>query len=475
MRSSAACFILAAISVASEGTVGQAPAFAQLFEDIKKSATPEQLYAFLYDLPKGGDLHNHLGGTGLPETWFRLATDKSRNGGQESYTRVRINDCGEICGAPLLYHTIRESAWKALPRCCQDEYKAMSRLTSEEEAAWLSSVRLDRAGEGRNEFFEVIWARLGHLLRDPNLLAELMVENMKLFGAEGVRYIEWQTSPFRRLDAEGDLIQPQEVHRLLEERLRRPDARETGVTVRFLLTVLRFAPDAEKRIQRAFAFLDQHRARWVGLSLVGREDNDRGYPLRFLETFRKMRRRYSGIGLAIHGGEVDEPGRHVRDTLLLGATRIGHGVNLITDADTLLLMRGEHYLVETSLVSNHLLHYTANLDDHPFPEYLRLGIPVCLNTDDRGMWDSNMTDEYYAAVTHFNLSWQEVVGLGRNSLEHSFLDGETKARLLQEYEKDILDLEKTYQRVGWQQAVAPIRPPVSGYARRHLGVNPNMK
>ena len=40
-----------------------------------------------------------------------------------------------------------------------------------------------------------------------------------------------------------------------------------------------------------------------------------------------------------HGGEVDEPNRHVRDTLLLGATRIGHGTNLITDPDTLLLMR----------------------------------------------------------------------------------------------------------------------------------------
>ncbi|MFQ5790889.1 MAG: hypothetical protein ACE5JI_10485 [Acidobacteriota bacterium] len=107
--------------------------------------------------------------------------------------------------------------------------------------------------------------------------------------------------------------------------------------------------------------------RWVGVNLVGREDNDKGYPLRFLDTFRKMRRRYSGIGLAIHGGEVDEPNRHVRDTLLLGATRIGHSVNLITDPDTLLLMRGGRYLVEVSLVSNQLLGYTPNLDEHPFP------------------------------------------------------------------------------------------------------------
>lgn len=50
--------------------------------------------------------------------------------------------------------------------------------------------------------------------------------------------------------------------------------------------------------------------------MAGREDNDKGYALRFLETFRKLRRTYSGIGLSIHGGEVDSPGSQVRDTLL---------------------------------------------------------------------------------------------------------------------------------------------------------------
>ncbi|MEJ1972057.1 MAG: hypothetical protein WDM96_06160 [Lacunisphaera sp.] len=61
-------------------------------------------------------------------------------------------------------------------------------------------------------------------------------------------------------------------------------------------------------------------------------------------------------------------------------------------------------LVEINLISNRLLEYTPDLAKHPFPEYLRTGIPVCLNTDDRGMWDSNLTDEYYTAVTTFNLS-----------------------------------------------------------------------
>jgi adenosine deaminase CECR1 len=35
--------------------------FDKQFETIKSTATRQQLYALLWDLPKGGDLHNHFG------------------------------------------------------------------------------------------------------------------------------------------------------------------------------------------------------------------------------------------------------------------------------------------------------------------------------------------------------------------------------------------------------------------------------
>lgn len=463
------CSLFLVLTLAPHGL--RAGSFSERFDEIKRDASPEELYAFLYDLPKGGDLHNHLTGSALAETWFSLATDKSRNGEREFYTRLKINNCSAECEAPLLYyHTVRESSWQAFPACCQSEYQAMSRLTPEEKQAWLSSVKLDKPSEGRDEFFEVIWPRLGHLLGDTRVLAEVMVENMKLFGAEGLRYIEWQHGPTGRRDDVGNILPPHDVYELYMRRLSQPDAKNTGVTVRFLTTVLRYRPNAEERVAENYAFLDQHRDLWVGINLVGREDNDKGYPLRFLDVFRDMRRRYAGIGISIHGGEVDEPNEHVRDTLLLGATRIGHAVNLIDDPDTLLLLRGGSYLIENSLVSNQLLGYTPDLSRHPFPEYLRTGIPVCLNTDDRGMWDSNMTDEYYAAVTNFGLSWEEVLGIGRNSLKHSFLDPATKAKLLEEYEADIGAFEKKYETRDWRAQVGGVKAAVSGYAQRTFGI-----
>jgi adenosine deaminase CECR1 len=437
------------------------------FETIKREASSEELYRFLYALPKGGDLHNHLGGAGFPPILSRLATDRTVNGNQTFYTRVRINDCDVDCGTPLYYFlTFRESHYQELPECCRMEYEPLDELSADELEAWQSAMKIDEPTEGRNEFFEALWPRLNDVLEEASILAELAVENMKLFADEGVRYVEFQISPFGRR-AGGHPISPDEMHEILVARLSKPDATATGVTVRFQTNVLRFSPRAEEMVEASYAFVDRHRDWWSSVNLVGREDNDKGYPLRFLETFRKMRRRYPDIPMSIHGGEVDEPNRHVRDTLLLGADRIGHGTNLVTDPDTLLLLRSGQFPIEVSLVSNQLLRY-ASPDEHPFPEYLRLGIPVCLSTDDRGMWDSNMTDEYFNAVTAYNLSWDELIQLGRSSLRFAFVSEENKAALLRSYEEDVEAFRAQYLGDDWRERLAEVPAQPTGYARKYL-------
>lgn len=459
-------FVLALLVAPSHVVAGES--FSERFEAIKREASPQELYAFLYDLPKGGDLHDHLGGAGFSELWWRLANDPTLTGGERFYTRVRLNGCRPECAGPLLYfRTVRESVTRSYVPCCQQEYRALSELDQGERSAWMSSVRIDEAGEGRDEFFENIWPRLGDLLDQAGVIAEAAVENMKLFAAEHVRYVEFQISPFGRRIGDRELS-PDEFHEVLVERLGRADALATGVTVRFQTNVLRFAPDAERMVEESYAFVDRYRDLWVSVNLVGREDNDKGYPLRFLETFRAMRRKYPRIGLAIHGGEVDEPNRHVRDTLLLGADRIGHGTNLVTDPDTLLLMRTGKFPVEISLVSNRLLGYTPDVSNHPFPELLRLGIPVCLSTDDRGMWDSNLTDELMTAVTQFNLSWEEIVGLGRTSLEFAFVPREVKTALLADYDEAVAAFEAAYREGDWRTIAASVDVHPTRYARRFL-------
>ncbi len=442
--------------------------FAARFEQIKAEATPAQLYAFLYDLPKGGDIHHHLGGDGLPEDWLAIACDPARNGGNTFYTRVNLAHYEESENAPAVrFATIQQSAYDALPAAKRGDYKAMTELSPDERAAWQSSVLLDRPGEGRDEFFELTWPRLGALLTSPYVMAEIMAVNTQRFGAEGVRYIEAQALPFRYVDDKGQPMGAEEGERIFEERLKRPDVAATGVVVRFQYVVLRFLPDAETDVARAYAFLDKHRDFWVGVNMAGREDRQIGHPSRFLSTYRQMRRTYSGINMSIHAGETDEPDHHVRETLLLGATRIGHGVNLIDDPETMLLMRQQQYLVEINLISNRLLEYVPDLSKHPFPEYLRFGIPVCLNTDDRGMWGSDMTDEYYTAVPLYHLTWPEIVSLGRNSIAYAFVQPETKAQMLADYERRVAAFEQKYRDGDWKAGL-PGNVPRTFYAERNF-------
>ena len=92
------------------------------------------------------------------------------------------------------------------------------------------------------------------------------------------------------------------------------------------------------------------------------------------------------------------------------SARVGHAFNLISDEPLLQSLRFGPFLMEINLISNLKLEYVSRFSD-PFPEYLRLGVPVALSTDDQGMWDTNMTDEFFVMVHHFNLSWPEVIQL----------------------------------------------------------------
>lgn len=445
--------------------IGTAVSAERWFEELKAHATPEQLYTFLYALPKGGDLHNHLMGAARSEWLWEAALAEERRG-YTYYTKVRIQNCrdygtNEFGATPylLLFLNIQGADYDKLSACERSEYKRLQDLDERERAAWLSSLRLDEPQEGRDEFFEAQWRRIDALEHNPYLVSEILYRNMEAFGKEGLLYLETETGVdgFRKPD--GSAFSHDEAIAIYRQKLASPEAKATGVEVRFQNAVLRFDPRAEEQLRELYAINDQYRDLYVGINMVGREDNGKGYPLRFLPVLRELRRHYPDINLAIHAGETDEPDNHIRDTLLLGAKRIGHGVNLIRDPETLILMRNGPYLVEINLISNLMLEYVSDFSQHPFPEYLRLGVPVALSTDDRGMWDSDMTDEYFVAVHEFNLSWEELVSLGRRSLEFSFLDTPTKQRLLAEYAKRTQAYAQQFQAKGWKalESVKPVK------------------
>ena len=314
--------------------------FATRFREIRDRATPKQLYTFLQQLPKGGDLHHHASLSFYAQNILPAAIAQQKLGYRYS-TRIAFHPCGDNDnGAIVLYQNISAVALAKLPTCRQQDYKPLDSLSIVEQQAWLSAHILDQPSENRNEFFEEIVLRLTPLSRNPHLFAELFAQNLKLFAAEGVRYIEAQWNPFLAEKPDGSLYTPDEAIAIVQTRLQQPDVSVVNIAYRFQLTIIRFRADVDQQILKMHEFVDTHRDLFVGINAAGREDNDKGYALRMLAAFRQARRKFGNIPLSLHAGEKDSPGPEVRNTLLLGATRIGHGLNLISDPDTMLLMRG---------------------------------------------------------------------------------------------------------------------------------------
>ncbi|MDH3273296.1 MAG: adenosine deaminase [Gammaproteobacteria bacterium] len=447
-------------------------AVADWFDDLRNSGNAADLYRVLYYMPKGGDLHNHLSGSNFSEWWYELALAQKERG-YHYYTKVRIENCvaygrNQFGHSPyyLMFRNIMASQYERLSDCEKSEYKPLGQLNEDEKAGWLASIQLDKPYEGREEFFGTHWPRLNALTKNPFIQAESLYRNMQAFGAEGLSYLETMVAVYGFAEPDGGTITAEQVVDVLRQRLRQKDAIATGVTVRLQLPILRFLPDAEEQLRGVYELVQNNSDVFVAVNMVGREDNDKGHPRRFLATLRDLRRKYSDVRLSIHAGEVDEPNNHVRDTLLLGADRIGHGINLIGDDDTMLLMRHGPYMVEINLISNLLLQYVNDINEHPFPEYLRTGIPVALSTDDRGMWDSTMTDEFFVAVTEFKLSWDEVKTLSRNSLQYSFVAPRLKQDLLQDFASRISKFERGMEKYGLKE-IGPMPPTRSFICKRY--------
>ena len=109
------------------------------------------------------------------------------------------------------------------------------------------------------------------------------------------------------------------------------------------------------------------------------------------------------------------------------AERIGHGVSVMSENDSLGLLKemaAKNVLVEICLTSNAKILGVEGAD-HPLPTYLNYKVPVALASDDEGVSRSDMTQEYLRAVETYGFTYANLKRMARQSLEHSFLPGES--------------------------------------------------
>lgn len=154
----------------------------------------------------------------------------------------------------------------------------------------------------------------------------------------------------------------------------------------------------------------------VGLDIAGRE---KGYPPElFTEPFRMAKE--AGLGITAHAGEDDGP-ESVRGAVeRLGATRIGHGVRVVRDADVLALVRELGVFLEVCPTSNVLTRAVESLENHPVRRLFDAGVRITINTDDPSVCRVTLTGEYELLMERFGFSFEEIEGLVTAAREAAF-------------------------------------------------------
>lgn len=132
-----------------------------------------------------------------------------------------------------------------------------------------------------------------------------------------------------------------------------------------------------------------------------------------------------GLPFTIHAGEATGP-ESVRCALAMGASRIGHGVRSREDEALLRRLKEEQIPLELCYTSNLQTRAVQCPEDFPLRDFLRRGILVTLNTDNRTVSGVTLKDEY----EKLHLTEEERRQLFRNSVEAAFLSPQQKKQLL---------------------------------------------
>jgi len=431
------------------------------------------LRVFLQDMPKGGDLHNHLFGAVYAESWI---------------------------------------GWAEQDGMCLDKTALAIRFPGEQGCGDLPSVKAALAGNQvlRNELIEQFSLRdfvpyagwsahdqffrtFGSMAALPSRFGDMVAETANLAGEQNVAYLELlhtmelfetilpmvaaapmtgdaATDYKTIMDGKFGNALPAilaRARRDIDTAMARKDellkcgtdAAMPGcnVEVRFLHQPVRTLPPAAVYAHTIFGWhLMEQDDRFVGTNLVAPEDDFialRDYD----DHMEQLDYLYKTLGprnVSLHAGELwlglvhpDELRDHVNKAVHIGhAKRIGHGTDIVFETnykDLLKYMAENEIMVEISLTSSDALLGIKG-DAHPYSVYKAAGVPLSFSTDDEGVARIDLTHEYMRAVQELGVSYAELKTYTYNGLKYAFVDEATKTKMIKDLDARFAEFESRF-------------------------------
>lgn len=414
----------------------------------KVAGNAARLRVVLQAMPKGGDLHNHLGGSVYAEDFLKVAAAKGMCA-DEAISRIAPPPCPVerqiatmAVADPFTYAKLVDAIstrgfQKGIgPHLVSghsqffSSFGKFSPAFAGEVPRWLADA-YESAARNNLVYLELMYNpdRLSRYMLaapDETIEAGTLAASYKREIPAVEALLDETMTDVTRNDAEA------------RKRLGCGSASARSgcdLAVRYLYSGMRgVAPAMVWRSLLAGFALAHRDPRFVGVNIVMPEDDPvalRDYDLH-MAMFRFLEGKYPDVKVTMHAGELAlglvpplDLEDHITKAVATGAKRIGHGVDIAYEKaapETLARMAREGVAVEINLTSNAVILGVEG-GEHPLHLYRAMGVPVTLSTDDEGVLRSDMSNEYVRAVRQQGLRYPDLKEITRASLEYAFMPG----------------------------------------------------
>src|SRR6202162_5380252 len=268
------------------------------------------------------------------------------------------------------------------------------------------------------------------VMQTEEALERVAYEQAEDLSQDGVVYFETRFAPV--FHTRKGLSHQQIVSAVLKglERGRK----DFGIASGFIICAMR---NMDVSLEMAELAVDFREHGVVGFDLAGEEG---GYPpKKHVDAFHYIQR--ENFNITIHAGEGYGKESIWQAIQYCGAHRIGHGTRLIDDiavvdgkavnlGDLAQYVLDKRIPLEICLLSNVHTGATPTLAEHPFKILYEEKFRVTLNTDNRLMSSTTMTNEFEAAADTFGLSLADFEKITITQMKSAFLPSKERINVI---------------------------------------------
>lgn len=175
-------------------------------------------------------------------------------------------------------------------------------------------------------------------------------------------------------------------------------------------------------------FIIENKESFIAIDLA---DSEEGFdPKQFASCFSRAKK--NGLHVTIHSGEVpnSNSAKWVKDSVdILGAERIGHGIQIANDPNILKWIVDQKIPLEVCPHSNFLTQSFKRYEDHPINILKNAGVLLTINSDDPGVFASTLTDDFQILKNYHGWTDVDFSNVYQQSLRSSFITEEKKKHL----------------------------------------------